>query len=156
VFLILTTQDGTINEVGGSKYAGLDRFAAREAVWKDMENEGATIKVKKLRKPRGGGGRKGGDARKCSTPPRCQQTNEHMTENEHNEPPGLTNSLLSFSAVLVTCLLAFFLASASSSAFQGGAPPAAGAEVAAGRRSDRTDALHAVVLENAGNVFGGS
>jgi len=41
----IMNKDGTINECGGAKYAGLDRYKARDAMWLDMEKEGATIKV---------------------------------------------------------------------------------------------------------------
>ncbi|WP_314208796.1 valine--tRNA ligase [Vagococcus salmoninarum] len=39
--------DGTINSLGG-KYAGLDRFAARKAVIKDLEAEGRLVKIEKM------------------------------------------------------------------------------------------------------------
>ena len=38
-------KDGTMNDVCGSRYAGLDRFEAREKLWKDMEDADLTIKV---------------------------------------------------------------------------------------------------------------
>ncbi|RIK21763.1 MAG: valine--tRNA ligase [Chloroflexi bacterium] len=38
-------KDATINENGG-KYAGMDRFEARKALWADMEAAGLTIEVK--------------------------------------------------------------------------------------------------------------
>mmetsp|Transcript_12595 Transcript_12595/g.15856 ORF Transcript_12595/g.15856 Transcript_12595/m.15856 type:complete len:1062 (+) Transcript_12595:124-3309(+) len=37
-------KDGTMNENAG-KYAGLDRFECREALWSDMEEDGLVIKV---------------------------------------------------------------------------------------------------------------
>ena len=38
-------RDATMNAACGPRYAGLDRFAARELLWKDMEEAGLTIKV---------------------------------------------------------------------------------------------------------------
>lgn len=40
-------EDGTMNELAG-KYAGMDRFAARKAVVKDLEAEGRLIKIEKM------------------------------------------------------------------------------------------------------------
>lgn len=40
-------EDGTMNELAG-KYAGMDRFAARKAVIKDLEAEGRLIKIEKM------------------------------------------------------------------------------------------------------------
>ncbi|ALV20826.1 MULTISPECIES: valine--tRNA ligase [Carnobacterium] len=40
-------EDGTMNELAG-KYAGMDRFAARKAVVKDLEAEGHLIKIEKM------------------------------------------------------------------------------------------------------------
>lgn len=39
--------DGSMNETAG-KYAGMDRFAARKAVVKDLETEGRLVKVEKM------------------------------------------------------------------------------------------------------------
>ena len=39
----LLMQDATLNAAAG-KYAGLDRFKARKALWADMEAEGLVIK----------------------------------------------------------------------------------------------------------------
>lgn len=36
-------KDATLNDKAG-KYAGMDRFAARAALWSDMEAEGLAIK----------------------------------------------------------------------------------------------------------------
>lgn len=36
-------QDATLNAAAG-KFAGMDRFAARKALWADMEEQGLTIK----------------------------------------------------------------------------------------------------------------
>jgi len=38
-----TPQDATLNEAAG-KYAGMDRFVARKALWADMEAQGLAIK----------------------------------------------------------------------------------------------------------------
>lgn len=38
-------RDATMNAACGPRYAGLDRFDARELLWKDMEEAGLTIKV---------------------------------------------------------------------------------------------------------------
>lgn len=40
-------EDGTMNELAG-KYSGMDRFAARKAVVKDLEAEGRLIKIEKM------------------------------------------------------------------------------------------------------------
>jgi len=40
----IMNRDGSMNEAAG-RYAGLDRFKAREALWADMEKEGLVIKV---------------------------------------------------------------------------------------------------------------
>lgn len=40
----LMNKDATINSEGG-KFAGMDRFACREAIWKELEQSGAAIKV---------------------------------------------------------------------------------------------------------------
>ena len=44
-FISIMNKDATINSIGGNKYEGLDRYAARTAIWADMEEEGFTIKV---------------------------------------------------------------------------------------------------------------
>jgi valyl-tRNA synthetase len=38
-------KDGTVNDKGGAKYAGLDRFVARDAIWADLEASGIALKV---------------------------------------------------------------------------------------------------------------
>merc|ERR1719424_1655879 len=40
----IMNKDATLNSVAG-KYEGMDRYVCREALWKDMEDEGLTIKV---------------------------------------------------------------------------------------------------------------
>ncbi len=37
-------RDATINEIGGSRYAGLDRFLCREILWNDMKESNLAIK----------------------------------------------------------------------------------------------------------------
>lgn len=44
----IMNKDGSLNENAGS-YNGLDRFDAREKLWKDMEKEGLVIKVRRLK-----------------------------------------------------------------------------------------------------------
>jgi valyl-tRNA synthetase len=40
-------KDATINQVGGEKYAGLDRFSCREKLWRDMKEANLVIKEEK-------------------------------------------------------------------------------------------------------------
>jgi len=41
----IMNKDGSMNENAGKHYSGLDRFEAREQLWKDMEDESLTIKI---------------------------------------------------------------------------------------------------------------
>eukprot|EP00607_Mallomonas_marina_P011054 CAMPEP_0182423794 /NCGR_PEP_ID=MMETSP1167-20130531/9869_1 /TAXON_ID=2988 /ORGANISM="Mallomonas Sp, Strain CCMP3275" /LENGTH=935 /DNA_ID=CAMNT_0024603069 /DNA_START=286 /DNA_END=3093 /DNA_ORIENTATION=+ len=41
----IMNKDGTINEQGGDKYTGLDRFVCRKRLWEDMEEAGLVLKV---------------------------------------------------------------------------------------------------------------
>ena len=41
----IMNKDGSLNGNAGEQYNGLDRFVAREQLWKDMEDESLTIKV---------------------------------------------------------------------------------------------------------------
>mmetsp|Transcript_22187 Transcript_22187/g.42430 ORF Transcript_22187/g.42430 Transcript_22187/m.42430 type:complete len:1128 (-) Transcript_22187:123-3506(-) len=45
--LTIMNKDATMTSTCGTDYAGLDRFAARDKLWKDMEEEGLTIKAEK-------------------------------------------------------------------------------------------------------------
>jgi len=45
--LTIMNKDATMTSTCGADYAGLDRFAARDKLWKDMEEEGLTIKAEK-------------------------------------------------------------------------------------------------------------
>ena len=42
----IMNKDATMNAACGESYVGLDRFVAREKLWKDMEKEGLVIEVK--------------------------------------------------------------------------------------------------------------
>eukprot|EP00591_Stephanopyxis_turris_P008443 CAMPEP_0195514532 /NCGR_PEP_ID=MMETSP0794_2-20130614/5875_1 /TAXON_ID=515487 /ORGANISM="Stephanopyxis turris, Strain CCMP 815" /LENGTH=1018 /DNA_ID=CAMNT_0040642787 /DNA_START=445 /DNA_END=3501 /DNA_ORIENTATION=- len=41
----IMNKDGSVNEVAGSRYEGLDRFDARTKLWEDMEENGLAMKV---------------------------------------------------------------------------------------------------------------
>jgi valyl-tRNA synthetase len=43
----ILNKDATINENGGKRYLGLDRFVCRKQLWEDMRNEGLVIKEEK-------------------------------------------------------------------------------------------------------------
>jgi valyl-tRNA synthetase len=41
----IMNKDASINEIGGARYAGLDRFECREKLWADMLTDGLVIKT---------------------------------------------------------------------------------------------------------------
>jgi valyl-tRNA synthetase len=41
----IMNKDASINEIGGERYKGLDRFVCREKLWKDLEEAGLGIKA---------------------------------------------------------------------------------------------------------------
>jgi valyl-tRNA synthetase len=43
--LSILNKDATINQMGGKRYAGMDRFVCRQKIWEDLQAAGLAVRV---------------------------------------------------------------------------------------------------------------